>query len=176
MARKKSIQQQIRESTQAAVRATAVEIMNDLAEAGPEWSGKLKNGWKADTYSGDRKAKIGKTTGYPYSERSVPALKTDIKSTEATPVKVLVFNETPYFAYAADLLPGKFFAKEGGPKGSVVSRGKRNTTDEGVGFRGDVGGQGQNISTAPLDWYVTYLKGGGAARATKNNIKITFKG
>ena len=58
--------------------------MNDLAEAGPEWSGKLKNGLESDTYSGNRKVKLGKATGYPYSKNSVPALKTDIKSTEAT--------------------------------------------------------------------------------------------
>lgn len=175
MARKKSLQQQIRERTQAAVRNTAVQIMNDLAEAGPEWTGRLKNNWVADTFSGDRKVKIGKTTGYPYSLSSVPALKTDIKSTEATPVKVEITNKTEYFAYAADLIPGKFWPKEDGPKG-VATRGKRNTSDSGVGFRGDLSGGGTNISTAPLDWYVNYLRGGGLQKATQSSIRIGFKG
>ena len=175
MARKKSLQQQIRERTQQAVRETAVQIMNDLAEAGPEWSGRLKNNWVADTYSGNRKVKVGRTTGYPYSLSSVPALKTDIKSTEATHVKVELTNKSEYFAYAADLLPGKFWPKEDGPKG-VATRGGRNVNDEGVGFRGDLSGEGFNISTAPQDWYVNYLKGGGLQRATQSSIRIGFRG
>ena len=175
MARKKSLQQQIRERTQRVVRETAVQIMNDLAEAGPEWSGKLKNNWVADTFSGRSKVKIGRTTGYPYSLTSVPALKTDIKSTEATPVKVEITNKSPYFAYAADLLPGKFWPKEDGPKG-VATRGTRNVDSNGVGFRGDLSGAGNNISTAPQDWYVSYLKGGGLQKATQSSIRVGFRG
>lgn len=167
----------IRERTQRAVRETAVQIMNDLAEAGPEWSGKLKNAWVADTFSGRGKQKLGKKTSYPYSEAkgSVPALKTDIKSTEATPTKVEIRNDTPYLAYAADLIPGKFWPKEGGPKG-VPTTGKRNTSNTGLGFRGDLSGEGTNISTAPLDWLATYLKGGGMQRATEKSIRFFFGG
>jgi len=175
MPRKKSLQQQIRERTQKAVRETAVQIMNDLAEAGPEWSGRLKNNWVADTFSGNQKVKIGRSTGYPYSRSSVPALKTDIKSAEATPVKVEITNKTEYFAYAADLIPGKFWPKEEGPKGAFT-RGKRSTSDTGVGFRGDLSGDGMNISTAPLDWYNNYLKGGGLQKATQSSIRIGFRG
>ena len=171
MARKRDLNRRIREATQLAVRNTAVKIMNDLAEAGPEWSGRLKNAWVADAVG----QKIGKSTGYPYSLRSVPALKTDIKSVEATPVKISVFNKTTYFAYAADLLPGKFWAKEDGPKGYARS-GERNVGDNGVGFRGDLGGEGTNKSTASLDWYVNYLKGGGMKQATQNSIRISFRG
>lgn len=166
--------QEIRRRTQRAVRETAVQIMNDLAEAGPEWSGRLKNNYVADTFSGRSKVKVGRTTGYPYTLNSVPALKDDIKSTEATPVKVEIFNKSPYFAYAADLIPGKFWPKEDGPKG-VATRGKRNTSDDGVGFRGDLGGAGNNISTAQLDWYTNYLKGGGTQRATDKGIKFGFR-
>lgn len=178
MARKFNSPREIRERTQRAVRETAVQIMNDLAEAGPEWSGRLKNSWTADTFSGRGKQAIGRKTSYPYSlaKRSVPGLKSDIKSTEATPIKVEIRNDTPYLAYAADLIPGKFWPKESGPKG-VATRGKRNTSDTGLGFRGDLGGgEGRNISTAPLDWLPNYLKGGGTQRATEKGIRFFFGG
>lgn len=166
----KSLQQKVRDATQKAVRQTAVELMNDLAEAGPEWSGKLKNSWVADAPSF---SKLGRTTGYPYSLNSVPALPTTIKATEATPVKIVIRNKVAYFPYAADLLPGKFWPKTDGPKGSATT-GSRNTTN-GAGYRGDVGGSGTNISTAPLDWYPNYLRGGGMKRAIQNAIRFGFR-
>lgn len=165
----KSAKQLIREATQRAVRQAAVEIMNDLAEAGPEWTGRLKNSWVADAPG----VRTGPTTGYPYSLKSVPALPTTIKATEATPVKIVIKNKVSYFAYAADLLPGKFWPKESGPKGTATT-GKRNTTN-GAGYRGDLGGSGTNISTAPLDWYTTYLKGGGTKRAAQHAIRFAFR-
>ena len=37
----------LRELVNLASRFAAVEIMNDLAEAGPEWSGKFQDSWIA---------------------------------------------------------------------------------------------------------------------------------
>lgn len=172
MARKKSAAQLIREATQRAVRETAASIMNDLAEAGPEWSGRFKNSWIADSpgYGGS----LGKKGKYPYTVDDVAKLKTTIKATEATPVKIRITNTAPWALYAMDLREGQFRAI-GEQKGVTVRRGKRNLDDNGVGLRGDLGGTGTNISTAPKDWYMTYINGGGLKRAVESNIRFGFR-
>lgn len=159
----------LRRRTQSAARHAAVEIMNDLAEAGPNWSGRFKNSWVADSPG----AAIGKSGRYPYKVSDVAKLKDTIKAVEQNP-KLVIYNTTDYALIAMDLKEGKFMATEE-PKGAVVEEGKRPTNKDGLGIRGDVSGSGNNRSTAELDWFMNYIDGGGMQKALAVGAKIGFK-
>lgn len=156
----------IRELINTAARFAAVEIMNDLAEAGPEWSGEFQDSWIAIPIGTGAAGSTG--GGYPYTLSDVPRLSTSIKET-ARVRKFEIVNTQPYAAIALDLEPGKFI-KIGRPAGNVVAIGTRQN-----GIRGNVSGDGRAESTAPLDWYTSYLDGGGMARALERGVTFGFK-
>lgn len=159
----------LRRKIQSAARHSAAEIMNDLAEAGPNWSGRFKDSWVADAPG----TAVGKKANYPYKISDVAKLK-DTKAAVAKEIKLFVYNTTSYALIAQDLKEGKFFAK-GEPKGTIVKEGKRRTNVNGLGIRGDVSGEGNSRSTAPLDWFLTYVDGGGLQKSIANGVKIGFK-
>ncbi len=155
----------IRRKTQSAARHAAVEIMNDLAEAGPNWSGRFRNSWVADAPG----SAVGRTAKYPYSIRDVAKLKDTVAATNQK-VKLRVYNTTDYALIAQDLVEGEFI-KKGQPKGKVVAEGKRRRP-----IRGDVqNGPGNSQSTAPLDWFLSYIDGGGLAKSLESGVRIGFK-
>lgn len=164
----KNLPEDLRELVNLVARFAAVEIMNDLAEAGPEWSGKFQDSWVAIPVG---KAASGSTGGgYPYTLNDVPRLSTSIKET-ARVKKFEIVNTQPYAEYALDLKEGIFYADDE-PAGEVVAIGKRPVP----GLRGDVSGSGGARSTAPLDWYSTYLNGGEAKKALGRGVLFGFKG
>ena len=169
-AKRKEISQlpiDVRELINEVARYAAVEIMNDLAEAGPEWTGKFQDSWVAVPIG---RAASGSTGGgYPYTLNDVPKLSTSIKET-ARVKKFEIVNTQPYAEYALDLKEGKFRGI-GNPAGEVVATGSRPVP----GRRGDVSGTGGARSTAPLDWYTSYLNGGGMAKALQDGVTFAFK-
>ena len=169
-AKRKEISQlsiDVRELINEVTRYAAVEIMNDLAEAGPEWTGKFQDSWVAVPIG---RAASGSTGGgYPYTLNDVPKLSTSIKET-ARVKKFEIVNTQPYAEYALDLKEGKFKGI-GNPAGEVVATGSRPVP----GRRGDVSGTGGARSTAPLDWYTSYLNGGGMAKALQDGVTFAFK-
>ena len=68
-----------------------------------------------------------------------------------------------------DLIPGKFKYPGFEPAGEEQPRGKRQN-----GIRGDLKPPGGNRSTAPLDWYSTYMGGGAFAAAFNKGAKAGF--
>jgi hypothetical protein len=142
--------QDMRELINLATRYAAVEIMNDLADAGPEWSGDFQDSWVAVPVGTGASGSTG--GGYPYALNDVPTLSTSIRET-ARVKKFSIENTQPYAAYALDLEVGDF-KKIGRPAGDVVREGFRPVP----GFRGDVtAGGGKAESTAELDWYTRYV-------------------
>lgn len=158
----------LRKLVNTVTRSAAVEIMNDLAEAGPEWSGEFQDSWIAIPIGTGASGSTG--GGYPYALNDVPRLSTSIKET-ARAKKFEIVNTQPYAAYALDLEEG-VSRGIGNPVGDVVATGSRPVP----GFRGDVSGDGEARSTAPLDWYRTYLNGGGAQKALRRGVTFGFKG
>ena len=157
----------VRELINEVARYAAVEIMNDLAEAGPEWTGKFQDSWVAVPIG---RAASGSTGGgYPYTLNDVPKLSTSIKET-ARVKKFEIVNTQPYAEYALDLKEGKFRGI-GNPAGEVVATGSRPVP----GRRGEVSGTGGARSTAPLDWYTSYLNGGGMAKALQDGVTFAFR-
>ena len=69
-------------------------------------------------------------------------------------------NFSPYADEARDLVEG-YFEDPGTTPLKEYDRGTRVS-----GYRGDLVGddEGPNRSTAPLDWYTTYLRGGAIDR------------
>lgn len=157
---------EIRELINTAARFAAVEIMNDLAEAGPEWSGKFQDSWVAIPVGRGASGSTG--GGYPYTLNDVPKLSSSIKET-ARVKKFEIVNTQPYAAIALDLEEGRFI-KIGRPAGDVVATGTRSN-----GIRGNVSGDGGAESTAPLDWYTSYLNGGGMQKALERGVVFGFR-
>lgn len=149
----------------SASRNAAKEIMNGLAEAGPEWSGELKDSWVADSPA------VGSVSGtYPYTLRDVPRLP-ETKREAQRRTKFVIENTAPHAAIALDLVdvPREEFKYPGyGPKGDVVARGGRPD----VGKRGEVSGPGSSTSTAPLDWYTTFVKAGKMQKALERGVRL----
>ena len=143
----------IKTATVEAARNAAVDIMNSLAESGPVWTGKYSSAWYA-VADGDAPG-VARSEGkiYKYDLRNVPT-----KFKAGTLYRIV--NGMPYAAQAQDLV-------EFDPPEEKVRRGtiapdrlEYGTRPEGA-RRGDLqGGGSSNRSTAPLDWYVTYINGG----------------
>ena len=145
------------------MRGAALDIINELAELGPNWDGNFIDEWIAIPLG---KGASGESGGvYPYKIDDIPTLAIDKK--EAGRVKVFeIVNKSDYAPYALDLITGRFsphFAVKRTPNKAPVETGKRDNTRETfiVELKGEPG-QGQ--STAELDWYNTYTGGGGIGK------------
>ena len=154
-----------RRRAQSAARHAAVEIMNDLAEAGPNWTGEFANSWVADAPG----VGPGPQGSYPYTIRDTAKLPDTVAAFKRNP-KLVIKNTTDYAMQAMDLEEGDFQAI-GDPIGEVVAEGKRYGAR-----RGQVSndGEGNSRSTAELDWFNTYVSGGGLAKSLGKGVKIAF--
>jgi hypothetical protein len=145
-------------------RNAAKEIMNGLADAGPEWSGDFKNSWVADAPG------AGTGTGsYPYSLNQIPKLPLTLREAKRK-TKFVIYNSAPHAPIAMDLkdVPAGEFKQVGYPRGEVVARGSRPA----VGRRGEVSGKGNATSTAPLDWYPLFVEGGKMQKALERGVRL----
>lgn len=162
----------IKELVNNSARTAAVEIMNGLAEAGPAYSGQFSSAWYAvepGQQAGGPRSAGGHV--YKYDLRNVPVSK--FKS--GTYYEIV--NGASYAAQALDLAEGAFrtqYDAEGNildPVKDPVAVGKRTGSK-----RGQVSsGTGFAVSTAPLDWYVTYTSGGAMQRDLGNGVKLGFR-
>ena len=155
------------------VRTVAVQIMNDLAEAGPEWSGEFKNSWEAVPLG--EGSKIGKSGSYPYKLNNIPQLST-AKEAISKANKLQITNTSEWAEYALDIEEGRFFPRKDkpNPKGDIEPTGKRDVST--TTLRGQIsGGDGKARITAPLFWYNKYLNGGGLQKSFEAGAKFAFK-
>ena len=155
------------------VRTVAVQIMNDLAEAGPEWSGEFKNSWEAVPLG--EGSKIGKSGSYPYKLNNIPQLST-AKEAISKANKLQITNTSEWAEYALDIKEGRFFPPKDkpNPKGDIEATGKRDVST--TTLRGQIsGGDGKARITAPLFWYNKYLNGGGLQKSVEAGAKFAFK-
>lgn len=162
----------MKELVTASARTAAVEIMNGLTEAGPAYSGQFSSAWYAvepGQQPGGPRSAGGDV--YKYDLRNVP--KTRFRS--GTYYEIV--NGASYAAQALDLEEGVFrtqYDNEGNiqdPVKDPVAVGarfgqKRGQVSSGTGFA---------VSTAPLDWYVTYTNGGAMKRDLANGVQLGFR-
>ena len=169
---------QQRRKVNATARSVAVQIMNDLAKAGPEWSGEFKNSWEAVALG--EGSKIGKSGSFPYKIGNIPRLSTK-KEEIRRANKLQITNTSKWAKYALDIEKGRFSPpnfprpeRPSNPKGKVVATGKRDPISPTL--RGDIsGGDGNSRITAPLFWYNKYLDGGGLQKSVEAGVKLGFK-
>lgn len=157
------------EATILALRKAAVEIMNDLAEAGPQYSGEFSSAWYAVLPGGNPRQNRSSGREYRYDLRNVP--KTAFKDLKEGTVYEIV-NGMDYAPQALDLEPGEFIQPEEEPIKDPVNRGKR------VGdFRYEVVGQEEEgpLSTAEANWYNTYTLGGKLKKSFNQGVRLGFR-
>lgn len=160
-----------------ALRNAAKDVLNDLSSIGPNWSGDFKQNWYVETASGQR----GKVGGEPgrYNLFNIPQLLTQGRDargrfTSVLPastgkIELFIGNDSPYATQAMDLEPGDFFYPGFEPAGEEEPRGERKDR-----IRGKLKRPGGNRSTAPLDWYSTYMEGGAFKAAFNKGAKAGF--
>lgn len=140
----------------------AEEIVTDLQEAGPVWSGRFSNSWEISTSDGRRTA----GSGAPGMPKRIAAPLLSGRGFAFDDVKYTVSNFSSYADQARDLVEGDYID----PGTLPLKEYDRGTRVSGI--RGDLIGndEGPNRSTAPLDWYTTYVRGG----AIDKRIKIAL--
>lgn len=157
----------IRKRVGESLRSATRQILSELQEEGPDYSGEFKRKWYSQVEG--RGNKVFVNSGVPRF--------TDEQLRKGSPT-ILIGNTSPYAQEAMDLIPGKFVAQEGEPNKTPVAMGVRIGT-----FRGDVkdaapdmdeSSKSLAISTAEKDWYTTYMEGGRFARAFKQGAKSGF--
>lgn len=162
-----------------AVRKAAVEIMNDLAEAGPVYTGEVRDSWIAIPVGSGARGRVG--GGYPYTLSQVPQLSTTVKEL-GRKVKFTIENTATHAEYALDLAEGVFikpeYERDSPMPGNVLEVGARRNPslrgDIDIGGSTSSGRAGRAESSAPLDWYVNYLDGGGLQDALSRGVRLGF--
>ena len=163
-----------------AARDAALEIINELAKAGPYWDGHFRNEWVAIPLGSG--ASGGGGGSYPYQLNNIPELAVN-KNEAGRVAKYEIKNESDYAAYAMDLQKGRFFrnvtpnfprsGKGRNPKGNSQP-GQRD--HEVPTLRGDIAlGAGGSQITAPLNWYVNFIQDGRANNSLKTGANRGLK-
>ena len=151
-----------------AARRGAATVMNNLAEAGPNWSGKFSQSWYAEAPNGQAPVRYGQFEGRDYNLWNVPRFNAE---TVVDP-QILIGNFSTHAQEAMDLIPGTFIYPGYEPEGEA---------EVGIrlsDIRGDLGNRSgtraNNRRTAPLDWYTTYMEGGDFDRDFQHGASIGF--
>lgn len=143
----------------------AEQVVADLQQAGPAWSGRFSNSWAIAT--GSRQTQGTGAEGQP--RRLSAPLLTGRELLFKPEIKYTIFNTADYAAVAQDLEPG-VFRKIGRPVKTPVASGSRTQN-----IRGNVSsGSGNAESTAPLDWFTTYLNGGNLDKTVEVAFNATL--
>lgn len=154
-----------------ALRSATKQIIQELQEEGPNYSGEFKSKWYSQVEG--RAGKVYASTGVPrFTEEQLK---------KGAPA-ILIGNSSPHAQEAMDLIPGDFKSQEEDPNKAPVAMGRRVGKE-----RGDVKdlpseevedmyatGRRPAISTAEKDWFTTYMEGGSFGRAFRQGAKSGF--
>lgn len=145
----------------------AVQIMNDLVEAGPGYTGDFSSSWYTVAPGKSPGGPRNNNGLYKYTLRNVP--KTKFKTTGV----YSIVNTSPYAAEAMDLVP--YSKGDNIPDRVVTTKDITTGTREPGATRGEVFGDGSATSTAPADWWFTFGRGGGLSSSLAKGFKRGFK-
>ena len=157
------------------IREAAEQTVKELQEAGPVWSGEFANSWVIETSGGSKSSGSGaKTAPQPV----VGPLLSGAELYRKPEVKYTIYNVARHAGVAIDYEQGIFFRPKDFPEplqeslnSGMVEHGARRAN-----IRGNLDKSGKgNTRTAPLDWYDTYLKGGGIDRTIKVAMDRAFR-
>ena len=166
---------------------TAVQIVTDLQDKGPSWSGKFSNSWVIKTPSKTFTSPSPGQKGKPRRIQRPSVSGREILSSQFLKDSIIFeiynnsphnFSGVPYKAYALDEIEGRSYRnplwglEPQTQKGRKAVKGSNtaNTGRKRPAKRGDIGGGDPNSMssrTAPLDWFPTYIQGGEINRAIR---------
>ena len=130
----------------------AEEIVVDLQEAGPVWTGEFSNSWRISTSDGRTTA----GSGSPGMPQRISSPLVSGRGFAFDDVLYSIDNFSNHADVALDLIEGTFIDPGTEPLKDAV-RGTRTSRYRGAVVESADGG---NRRTAPLDWYSNYLRGG----------------
>jgi hypothetical protein len=153
--------------------AAAEKTVSDLQERGPVWTGRFSNSWQIA--SGSRVVAGTGQPGWPVKISS--PLLTGRELLFKPEIKYTISNfatgpQGPYALKAMDLEEG-IFKYPGTPPLKPAEYGTRVS-----GIRGNLlnTGKGPNRTTAPLDWFTTYVRGGYIDRTVQVSFDQALRG
>ena len=143
------------------------EIVLDLQDEGPTWTGEFGNSWRIRTEKSFSKFDGG--TGKPRPVKAPWISMSEVRGAlEKGNFAYTIQNNSPTAKYAMDLVEGRFRRPFNAQKPIPTAKWRSSTgggSRAGVMKRGvtNAFGKGSASSTAELDWFTTY-KGGGKLR------------
>lgn len=158
----------MRRAAGEALRSATRQIISELQEEGPNYSGAFRSKWYSQVEG--RGNKVFASVGVPRF--------TDEQLRSGTPT-ILIGNTSPYAQEAMDLIPGTFIRQEEDPNKAPVAMGVRTGRKRGqvedvpLGDILEAGGK-PAISTAEYEWYTQYMEGGRFDQAFKQGAKSGF--
>lgn len=164
------------------IQSAAIEIMNGLAQAGPAWSGVFSASWRF-VPEGQSGGSAGPSGGvYTYSKKDI-RITTVEKYINAGNKKFQFINTSDHANIAIDAEESVYIQK-GEPIKPNTFIGWRPTDENGEQsphLRGDLDSATfqdgtAGTATAPLDWYITYTKGGGLSLDFGRGFSAGFRG
>ena len=156
-------------ATAEAAQKASVSIMNSLAQRGPAWTGKFSSAWYATPEGGSMGGPRGEGSIYSYELSDVPVTKFH------NGVLYTIQNNMYYADQAMDFV--SFDPTSSLPPKTVNSKITYGTRPAS-GARGELDNVDQdknNRRTAPLDWYPTYVSGGGLQKDLRFSVSNAFK-
>ncbi len=157
------------------IKRSAEDIVSDLQEAGPSWTGSFSNSYQIATSSG-----VTGGTGQPGEPRPVNALVLTGKELVLDGTKYTISNTSEHADIALDLVSRSDWTRPGGrpqtAKGMAAWKlggGRDNPSRRGEIDGGDT--KGESSRTAPLDWYDNYIKGGKIDKTIKLQMDRAFR-
>jgi len=160
----------------------AEEMIKDLQEESPAWTGKFRNSWFIQSPNGQKTGGGGqpgeaipvKAPALSGAQVGKAFLQKLIGSKSDSSRLFTIGNSAPYADQATDLAP---FVFEGPiPPRAVKTKPRKFGIRPDGGRRGEVEGSGGNSSSAPLDWFRHYHGSGKADEAVKRAYSRGFKG
>jgi len=176
----KQLGQDINEKLAEAVQASAVEIANGLAKAGPAWTGTFSSAWDVVPAGGQGKPPRGGGRVYRYDRRNFPVSRFQ-RSLERGNNRFEIVNTAPHAAIALDQEEDIFAppADQPYPVGDVVKFGTGRPRGEHLRYEiSDVADNPDEEVTSQItaekDWFPTYSAGGALSRDLRVGVDRAF--
>lgn len=175
------IKNEIGRSVSSGMQSFAIQAMNDLAEAGPVWSGEFAASWRFVPAGQDGGAPGQGGSIYRYSKKDI-RITTIEKYFKAGVRKFQIVNVSSHANFAIDQDTSSFIRPDDPP----IDPSRLQLGDERnnpslryeIGFQYPPGTRLQDAEasrTADPDWYYTYVKGGQLNLVLNRSIKRGFE-
>ena len=162
-----------------AAKAASQEIVADLQQRGPSWTGRFSNSW--ELAEGDIAVSGNRSQGEPLAvilQKAPPNLQ-KLRATTEIVFRITNLTPQPTKNIALDKIEGTFIHITALPETALgrtkyenFTQGRAAQTKRGAA---GTGGPGLSSRTAALDWYSDYLNGGYIPRIIKTRLSATIR-